>query len=135
MLGRNLHLSILIMSLVIASADIDMTGAVPMSSACQIDNNTEPNNHQNNEEMSKAGYNFMKDLFPVGRPFDVNTLRDYNFNILQINQIKSLEVSQKMYCLYCILSAFDIPMSIQTKLLNFKWGSPPQHFSINKCFN
>ena len=34
------------MSLVIASADIDMTGAVPMSSACQIDNNTEPNNHQ-----------------------------------------------------------------------------------------
>ena len=54
--------------------------------------------------MSKVGFRFLKELFPVGRPIDVNTLRDKNLNMLQINQIKSLTRSVPKSFSDCIAS-------------------------------
>ena len=54
------------------------------------------------ENISIAGYNYVKDLFPEGKFIDVNTIRDQNLNLLEKHKLISIVRNVPRHWLDCI---------------------------------
>ena len=42
------------------------------------------------ETISKAGYNYIKDLFPLGKLLEINTIETFNLNLLEKHKLITL---------------------------------------------